>query len=194
MERYRIVADVGLYYVTFAVVEWLPVFIEETACRIVTESLNFCVQKKRLGVNAYVIMPTHLHAIVFDVEFNSERLKHTLDDMRQFTGRQLLDYASKHLPKSFTEEFRKRAGKDRERRFWQPTQPPIGIFSEGFWKAEKTGDNRLKASINANSSQANISVSGKISGCIDCFNSSRPHYRSTTGFHLFASSNFGCYE
>ena len=113
MERYRIVADVGLYYVTFTVVEWLPVFIEETACRIVTDSLNFCGQKKRLGVNAYVIMPTHLHAIVFDVEFNSERLKHTLDDMRKFTGRQLLDYASKHLPKSFTEEFRKRAGKDR---------------------------------------------------------------------------------
>ena len=44
-----------------------------------------------MGVNAGVIMPTHLHAIVFDIEFNSERLKHTLDDMRKFTGRQLLD-------------------------------------------------------------------------------------------------------
>jgi len=77
MERYRIVADVGLYYVTFTVTEWLPVFIEETACKIVTDSLNFCIQKKRLGVNAYVIMPTHVHAILFDAEFNSERLKHT---------------------------------------------------------------------------------------------------------------------
>jgi len=28
MERYRIVKDVGLYYVTFKVVEWLPVFID----------------------------------------------------------------------------------------------------------------------------------------------------------------------
>jgi hypothetical protein len=28
MERYRIVADVGLYYLTFTVTEWLPVFIE----------------------------------------------------------------------------------------------------------------------------------------------------------------------
>lgn len=73
MERYRIVADVGLYYVTFTVVEWLPIFIEETACKIATDSLNFCIQKKYLGVNAYVIMPTHLHAILFDVEFNPER-------------------------------------------------------------------------------------------------------------------------
>src|SRR5215208_1834300 len=71
MEHYRIVADVGLYYVTFTVIEWLPVFIEETACKIITESLNFCIQKKHLGVNAYVVMPTHVHAIVFDVEFNS---------------------------------------------------------------------------------------------------------------------------
>ncbi len=134
MERYRIVADVGLYYVTFTVVEWLPVFIDEAACRIVTDSLNFCIKQKCLEVNAYVIMPTHLHAIVFDVEFSSERLKHTLDDMRKFTGRQLLAYSAQHLPKSFTEEFHKHAGKDRERRFCQSTQHPIGIFSEGFWK------------------------------------------------------------
>jgi putative transposase len=78
MERYRIVADVGLYYVTFTIVEWLPVFIDEAACRIVTDSLNFCIRKKCLGVNAYVIMPTHFHAIVFDIEFNSERLKHSV--------------------------------------------------------------------------------------------------------------------
>ena len=124
----------GLYYVTFTVVEWLPVFIDETACKIITDSLNFCISKKYLAVNSYVIMPTHLHAIVFDVEFSSERLKHTLDDMRKFTGRQLLDYSARHLPKCFADEFHQHAGADRHRRFWQPTQHPIGIFSEGFWK------------------------------------------------------------
>jgi REP element-mobilizing transposase RayT len=134
MERYRIVEGVGLYYVTFTVVEWLPVFIDETACKIVTDSLNFCIRRKCLRVNAYVIMPTHLHATVFDVEFDPERLKHTLDDMRKFTGRQLLDHIAQHLPKCFTEEFHKHAGKDRQRRFWQPTQHPVGIFSEEFWK------------------------------------------------------------
>jgi putative transposase len=134
MERYRIVNEVGLYYVTFTVVEWLPVFIDEFACKIITDSFNFCVKNKSLGVNAYVIMPTHLHAILFDVDFNAERLKHTLDDMRKFTGRQLLNYSSKHFPKCFTQEFQTHAGKDRERRFWQPTQHPVGIVSEVFWK------------------------------------------------------------
>ena len=134
MEKYRIVKDAGLYYITFTIVEWLPVFIDETACKIVTDSFNFCIKNKQLVVNAYVVMPTHLHAIVFDVEFNSDRLKHTLDDFRKFTGRQLLDHSSQHLPRSFSDEFHKHAGKDRLRRFWQPTQHPIGIYSEDFWK------------------------------------------------------------
>ena len=134
MERYRIVTEVGLYYVTFTVVEWLPVFIDETAYKIITDSFKFCIEKKSLRVNAYVIMPTHLHAILFDVEFNSERLKHTLDDMRKFTGRQLLELSTKYLPTCFAHEFHKYAGKDRERRFWQPTQHPVGIFSNEFWK------------------------------------------------------------
>ena len=134
MERYRIVEGVGLYYVTFSIVEWLPVFIDETACKIVTDSLNFCVKNKYLGINAYVIMPTHIHAILFDVAFDPERLKHTLDDMRKFTGRQLLDHAAHHLPSIFTEEFQKHAGKDRERRFWQATQHPVGIYSGDFLK------------------------------------------------------------
>jgi putative transposase len=73
-------------------------------------------------------------AIVFDMDFNPERLKHTLDDMRKFTGRQLLDHAAAHLPEIFTEVFRRQAGADRRRRFWQPTQHPVAIFSEGVWR------------------------------------------------------------
>ena len=52
MERYRIIEGVGIYFVTFTVVEWLPVFIDETSCLIVTDSLNFCIQNKNLRVNA----------------------------------------------------------------------------------------------------------------------------------------------
>ena len=117
MERYRLVAGVGVYYVTFTVMEWLPIFIDESACKIITDSLNFCINNKSLGVNAYVIMPTHVHAILFDVEFDALRLKRTLDDMRKFTGRRLLNYSARHFPKCFAEVFQSHAGKDRERRF-----------------------------------------------------------------------------
>jgi hypothetical protein len=130
LERYRIVEGIGLYYVTFTVVEWPPVFVSEDACTIVTESFNFCTHNKALRITAFVIMPMDLHTILFDADFEPERLKGTLDDFRKFTGRRLADFCAHHRPTAFSETLAKHAGADRQRRFWQPSQHPIGIFRE----------------------------------------------------------------
>jgi hypothetical protein len=61
--------------VTFSAVQWLPVFVAEASCRIVTDSLRFCRERRGLCSNAYVIMPTHLHAIVFHESGNAEELR-----------------------------------------------------------------------------------------------------------------------
>ncbi len=117
MERYRIHPDGAVYYVTYSVVEWLPVFVSEDACRIITDSLTYCHKHKRLRTNAYVIMPTHMHAIVFDEKFDSEQLLTALTDFRKYTGRQLADYCGSHSPACFIETFIKTSGEDRNRRF-----------------------------------------------------------------------------
>jgi hypothetical protein len=62
MERYRIVSDAAVYFVTFSIVDWLPIFVSEEPCRIVADSFRFCHEQKALRFNAFVIMPTHLHA------------------------------------------------------------------------------------------------------------------------------------
>jgi REP element-mobilizing transposase RayT len=132
--RYRIADDAHVYYVTYSVVEWLPVFVSETAFKIVTDSLNFCHEQKRLRINAYVIMPTHMHAICFDADFDNERLQRSLTDFRKFTGRRLSDYCSSHLPKCFRETLHSSSTADRERRFWQPSRHPEGLQAERFWQ------------------------------------------------------------
>lgn len=133
-ERYRITDDAHVYFVTYSIVDWLPMFISESACRIVIDSLNFCHQKKGLRINAFVIMPTHMHAIVFDGDFDSERLKRSLTDFRKFTGRSLSDHCLNHMPKCFHETLRASSTADRERRFWQPSRHPEGIQTEKFWR------------------------------------------------------------
>ena len=75
MERYRFHSDGALFYVTFTVVDWLPIFVSEAACKIVTESPNFCHRQKGLRINAYVIMPTHLHTIFFHADFQAKALE-----------------------------------------------------------------------------------------------------------------------
>jgi REP element-mobilizing transposase RayT len=134
MERYRIGPEAAVYYVTYSVVEWLPVFITEATCKIVTESLTFCHHQKHLRINAFVIMPTHLHLIVLDADLDSERLVRTLADIRKFTGRQLSDHCRDHFPRCFQATLRAQATADRERRFWQPSRHPEAIQNKPFWQ------------------------------------------------------------
>ena len=79
-------------------------------------------------------MPTHLHAIFFDKDFDNHRLQTTLTDLRKFTGRSLSDFCREHMPPCFAETLRDRATADRERRFWQPSRHPEAVESERFWK------------------------------------------------------------
>jgi REP element-mobilizing transposase RayT len=136
MERYRFQPDGALFYVTFTIVDWLPIFISEATCKIITESLNFCHRQKGLRTNAYVIMPTHLHGIFFHESFHAKALEGVLTDFRKFTGRQLADYCQQHFPRCFTELLQQRAGTDRERRLWEPTRHPVQVETQGFWRAK----------------------------------------------------------
>lgn len=134
MERYRIRADGAVYLVTYTVVDWLPIFVSAAACQIITQSLSFCHEKKGLRTNAWVIMPTHMHAIVFHETFTAEPLRAALADFRKFTGRRLSEYCAKAAPRCFVETLREAAGEDRARRFWQSTRHPEVIETEAFWR------------------------------------------------------------
>lgn len=111
-------------------------FYSEPAFQVVTQSLRYCHDNKGLRVNAYVIMPTHLHAIVFHPGNDTELLSSDLDDFRRFTGRALLDLADSNMPAAFSQVFRNAAGPDQARRFWQPTRHPVAIQSQNFWRSK----------------------------------------------------------
>jgi putative transposase len=134
MERYRITDDASVYFVTFSVVEWLPVFISDTPFRIVADSFRYCHEHKQLRINAYVLMPTHIHAIIFDAEWKSSRLRQTLVDLRRFTGRELVNWCVRSTPPCFAEVLSAHAGEDRDHRFWRPTSHPVALESEPFWR------------------------------------------------------------
>jgi hypothetical protein len=106
-------------------------------CKIVADSLNFCHKNKGLRINAYVIMPTHFHAIVFGQEPTSDALKATLRDFRKFTGRQLTDYCISHMPRCFGQIFAELAGEDRNHMFLQPTLHPEAIETKSFWTQKR---------------------------------------------------------
>ena len=110
---------VFVYYVTFTVVDWLPVFIKTEAIEIVNESLSYCIQHKSLRNHGYVIMPNHFHGIFSDGDYENERLHSTLSEFRTFTGNRLSKLIDNHYPVSWSNILRDNAESDRSRRFWQ---------------------------------------------------------------------------
>lgn len=63
-DRYHIVDQTAIYFLTFTVVDWLDVFTRKEHRLVVVDSLNFCVDQKGLVVHAWVIMSNHLHLII----------------------------------------------------------------------------------------------------------------------------------
>jgi REP element-mobilizing transposase RayT len=136
MERYRFYEDGNVFFVTFSIVDWLPVFVSDASCKILTDSLSFCHHQKNLGINAFVIMPTHFHGILFDRSYDTENLVKTVTEFRKFTGRKIADHWQNRTPSCFSDVFRKAAGVDRERRVWQPTRHPVQVENERFWETK----------------------------------------------------------
>jgi len=125
---------VYVYYVTFTIIDWLPLFIDSEPTQIIVDSLQFCIREKGLRINAYVIMPNHMHMIAFDRKFDNERLQQTLTDFRKFTGRKLADHVDNNLSASLAEAIRRIELEDRERRVWQSGWHAEGLAGENFWK------------------------------------------------------------
>ena len=101
-----------------------------------TNSLNHCHDHKGLRINAYAIMPTHMHAVVFARRMNADSVKSVLTAFRKFTGRQLSDYCDQTMPACFARILHEFASDDRNRQFWQATLHPVQIDTEAFWKVK----------------------------------------------------------
>jgi REP element-mobilizing transposase RayT len=78
--------SINPHFVTCSIVEWLPVFISEKYFRIITDSLKHCHNHKALAVNAYVVMPTHFHAILTAQE---NQLSDIVRDFKRHTSRKI---------------------------------------------------------------------------------------------------------
>jgi REP element-mobilizing transposase RayT len=87
-ERYKVRNTEGLYFITFTITSWVDLFVRPIYKHIILDSLVFCQRNKGLKVHAYVIMSSHLHAIVSSEDGYS--LQDTVRDMKKYTSRQLV--------------------------------------------------------------------------------------------------------
>jgi putative transposase len=116
---FDIIEDGHAYFVTSTVHDWLPVFIATQPVEILIESLVFCRETKHLRIAGNMVMPTHVHVVVYDEDLLAGRLRETMTAWRKFTGSKLAAYVDSDMPSWFGYALRGHATTDRERRFWK---------------------------------------------------------------------------
>jgi REP element-mobilizing transposase RayT len=125
----------GLYFVSFAVVGWLDVFIRNEYKELLLESLRYCQQQKGMEIHAWCIMTSHVH-LVFASNNKSRPPEQLLGDFKRFTSKSIVKSIQENPLESRKEFlldfFRKEALKSsnvENYQFWRHDNRPIELWS-----------------------------------------------------------------
>lgn len=133
---YRVFSDQHYaYFVTWTIVDWLPLFDQTPYRKIILDALNYLRTSKNTQLNAFVIMPTHLHAILWPEMGVS--LSDVTRDFKRFTSRKISKEASRQNDVEFIDRFKRARNENRARnvstyQVWQEGSHPEAIFTEKF--------------------------------------------------------------
>lgn len=122
--KYKFRNPDGLYFISFATVYWIDVFIRITYKEILLESWRYCHKEKGLNIYAWVIMTSHVHMIIGS---KTNKLEDIIRDMKRYTSKKLKEEITNNMQESRREWMlwmMKRAGlknsNNKDFQFWQP--------------------------------------------------------------------------
>jgi putative transposase len=123
----------GMYFVSFATVFWIDVFVRRLYFDCVVDNLNFCVSEKGMEIYAWCVMSSHVHLV-----FRSDTLKpeELIGSFKSVTSRQLVKLVEENLQESRREwllnSFRKAGANNSnnsKNQFWQQHNQPVELWS-----------------------------------------------------------------
>ncbi len=124
----------GLYFVSFATVNWIDVFTRQLYFDVLIESINYCRAEKGMELYAYCFMPSHVHFVFRSTKNNPAGL---LRDFKRHTSRKMVEAIENNPQESrrewLLEKFEEAAYAKRnvwKYQFWQHHNKPIELWSE----------------------------------------------------------------
>ena len=141
----------GLYFISFAVVFWIDVFVRRIYFDCIVENLNKCIDNKGMEIYAWCIMPSHIH-LVF--KSNIQKPDELMRDFKSYTSKQLIALIEDNMLESRCEwllnSFKKAASansNNTKNQFWQQDNHPIELWSPAViqQKIDYTYNNPVEA-------------------------------------------------
>lgn len=124
----------GIYFVSFAVVDWLDVFTRTEYKEIVLESLEYCQKNKGMEIFAWCIMTNHMHLVFRSVEDRTP--EQLLGDFKRFTSKKIvksiLENPKESRKEFLLQKFKEAAEKSSNvlnHQFWRHDNRPIELWS-----------------------------------------------------------------
>ena len=125
--KYKFHNPDGLYFVSFAVVDWIDVFTRNEYKDILLESLRYCQKNKGLEVFAWCIMTNHAHLIIRAEE--GYLLQNILRDFKRYTSKNVVEAIKQNPQESRKEWLLQKFVSENGIHFWGTDNHPIELWS-----------------------------------------------------------------
>lgn len=123
------------YFITWTLAGWVHLFDKDPYRQIVLDSLNYLRTEKKTQLNAFVIMSSHVHAILWpNIGIN---LSDVTRDFKRFTSRKISNEAESQGAVDVLDVFKKSREENRAQdistyQVWQEGSHFEAIFTEKF--------------------------------------------------------------
>ena len=131
--KYKFYDKGGLYYISFATVYWMDIFVREEYFSLVIASLDYCRKNKGLEIYCWCIMPSHIHLIIRAIGNNPEIV---IGRFKEYSSKQLQKSVEENIQESRKEWMlwmMQRAGLKssnvKDKQLWQHNNKPIELWS-----------------------------------------------------------------
>jgi len=135
--KYKFSNNDKLYFISFAVVYWIDLFIRKEYKDILIESWKYCQKEKDLEIYGWCIMSSHVHMIVGT---KGRQLEKVIGEMKSFTSRSLRKEIEGHKGESRKEWMlwlMQRAGlkngNNKDWQLWQQHNQPIELRTDNMF-------------------------------------------------------------
>ena len=120
-----------LYFVSFAIVCWIDVFIRSEYRDILLESWKYCMKHKGLDIYAWCIMTSHVHMIIGS---HDRPMADIVRDMKKYTSTKLIKAIRENASESRREwmlaifqQSGQHNSQNKKYQFWQQNNHPIEL-------------------------------------------------------------------
>ena len=113
-----------IYFYTATILNWKHLLQSDKFKQIILDSIAHLIEKEKVKIYGFVIMPNHVHLIWENITMNSKEKPHA--SFMKFTGHRFLEELRANNPE-LLEQFK--VEKDsRKHQFWQRRALPIRLY------------------------------------------------------------------